>query len=105
METLTQIFKFKRYLKAHAGITVHVQDYCPAKTQVEGSGTFHYPETIEIKIENWSNHWFSIRMSDSRCIGEGGNLNGKGQTIGQVYRMMRRESRDFELHKSRIKSS
>lgn len=54
---------------------IRVRTGLKAHTDSEG---YEYPETIEVKIENQSNSWYSYRVRDGRFIGEGCDLQGPG---------------------------
>ncbi len=87
----------KRLMRVPCGldsrVDVFICDAIDAFTQDEDGKTVQYPETIEVKIENWSNHFYSVRVSDGRWIPEGSNLDGRGLTSAQVYRRMLNEVR------------
>lgn len=75
-----------------SNVNVIVSSFNEAFTMREDDGKdYSYPETIEVKIENWSNHWYSVRTSDGRWIREGQDLSGPGLSAGQVYRRMLNE--------------
>lgn len=88
-----------------SNVCTHIIDLTEAMTQNEDGELVSYPETIVVKIENWSNHYYSVRTSDGRWISEGSRLNSKGLTIGQVYRRMLSEIRDRKLSQSKKKGA
>jgi hypothetical protein len=73
-------------------------EFSEAHKQVEtdrygNKQTYSYPSTLEVKIENKSNHFYSLRTKDCRWIREGCVLSGEGWTLPQVYRCMLKEMR------------
>lgn len=90
MKQLNQFFRMKKRLEYQArcrglDIAVKVIDYNEAHTAIEKSGTYSYPETLEIKIENKENWFYSIRFLDGRMIQDGSKLSGKGYSVAEVY--------------------
>lgn len=95
MKEITQVLALKRRLSRQSKrldlsyvCELVIQDYSPEFTQDELGTLFTYPETLEIKIENWENCFYSFRVKDSRWIREGSRLDGVGLTTAQVYRRM-----------------
>ncbi|HNA61476.1 MAG TPA: hypothetical protein PKW79_00160 [Rhabdochlamydiaceae bacterium] len=101
MNTLKMLFKTQKkyYLKACDLELGHlkcvIKDYSEAETKVENGKTYHYPEVINVKFENWSNWFFSYRLKDGRWIPEGSDLNGKGLSTFKLMRNMIREMRAY----------
>lgn len=100
-QALKDILKLRRRLNRRpcgleSRVDVKIIEVSDAKTQDEGDGKYDYPETIEVKIENWSNYFFSVRTKDNRWIYEGRPLSGKGYTTAQIYRHMLEELRDHK---------
>ena len=56
-----------------------------------------YPETLEVKFEADSNHFYSVRVSDFRFIREGALLDGAGKSDGEVCSIIRK---DLIVHRS-----
>lgn len=77
-------------------------DFSPEETRVENGKTFVYPATIEVKFENWSNSFYSVRVSDCRWIASGRDLSGPGQSGFEVLRDQLRELKDFEAHRKTL---
>lgn len=77
---------------ARTRVDVVTTSFSPEFTQKESKGVFTYPECFEVKIENKQNHFYSVRTRDNRWIPEGMSLNGKGLSIGQVYKLMLKEA-------------
>ena len=109
--SLKSLFRMKRKLEAwyganwgHEGggsLKVLIQGYSSEHSSTEDGETYHYPETIEIKIENRSNYFFSYRLKDGRFVREGSSLNGVGLSVVDVYRLMAKEQQNWrkELNK------
>lgn len=104
-QVLKQITKMRKRLNRikcghESTVETHIVDINEAHTQMENGSEFSYPETVEVKIENWSNHFYSVRTSDGRWIREGTELSGKGLSLGQVYRRMLVEARDEQFRRN-----
>lgn len=101
MKHAQMVFRVKSRLEYYAEsmglhIQVKVTGYSPAETKLESDGkTYRYPETLEVKIENWHNHFYSFRTKDGRWIPEGRNLTGKGISTFRVIRSMMRELKEW----------
>lgn len=104
------IFRMKKRLArqtlgmANGSVRLDIIGVEAAETRIEDGETYHYPETIEIKIENWHNHWFSYRVSDGRWIREGVGLSSsKGFSSYTVYRRMLKEVKAYHAYVAKRK--
>ena len=103
---LETIFKMKRLLKYHGrrlgldiGDVLSITGVEQARVQHEDLGTFKYPETIEVRFDNWSTSHYSVRTKDFGWIRSGRNLNTtKPESIFKVYRAQLREMKAFREH-------
>lgn len=82
-----------------------ITDYSEAYTSIETDRfgkktTYNYPETIEVKFENWSNSFYSVRVSDLRWIREGTNLDGAGLSGFRVLSKQIKELKAFKQHRA-----
>ncbi len=98
-------FRVMKRLKMHArtmglkDFDMRALDFNPARTQMEDGKKYRYPATLEFKVENFSNHFYSFRAKDGRWIAEGMDLNGKGLS---TFRMMRRMLREMKSWSARV---
>ena len=105
-ETLIQLLRISRRFDDYARrfgsdqCVMKIVSLSRAYVSNEGDKTFRYPETVEIKFQNWSNHFYSLRTKDLRWIPEGAKLNGKGLSTFQVMRLMAKELKAFYVHKN-----
>lgn len=79
--------------------------YSEAYTSIEtdrlgNKKTYKYPETIEIKFENWSNSFYSVRVSDLKWIREGQDLGGAGSSGMRVLLKQIKELKAFKQHRA-----
>lgn len=101
MNALKILFKTQRVFEYKAcdfelgHLKCKITGYQEASTKIENGTTYHYPETIEVKFENWSNWFFSFRLQDGRWIPEGSDLNGKGLSTFKLMRNMIREMKAY----------
>lgn len=59
---------------------------------------FEYPESIEVKIENWSNSFYTFRIKDSRLIRENVQLDSTGISTFKLLKEMLREFKSWLDH-------
>lgn len=106
-QQLKLIFKMQRLLK-HQAKRLGFHDYdCKLiglneaftsnpKIDCNPNGEpYHYPETLEVKFENWSNNFYSLRTSDSGWIRSGRNM----MTIHpeSTFKVVRNQIREMKL--------
>jgi hypothetical protein len=72
--------------------------YYEGNVATEEGKRYTYPETFEVKVENWNNHFYSYRVDDGAWIREGTDLTGNGLSTAQVYRRQLRELRKFKQY-------
>ena len=104
VKKLVLIFEMIKRFKAAArkqgfdNIEATVIEYSVGRKTIENGVPYTYPDTLEVKFENWENHFFSYRLQDGRFIPEGCDLSGKGLTLAQVYRKQLKELREFRRY-------
>jgi hypothetical protein len=92
---LNQLIEMSKRLREHArrlkmsyDCSVVLLGHSKAETRIEDGKPYHYPETIDFNVENWSTFKGSYRVSDGRIIREGADLNGAGMSVAQLYKRM-----------------
>lgn len=82
-------------------------------SQIQGAYTdedgFTYSESIDVKVENWSNSFYTFRLDDGRFVREGTLLDSNGISSFELLKRMLREFKAWldrcELHEEAIKNN
>jgi hypothetical protein len=107
MKALKQALKLRSYLKKYdveVKITGLSEAYVSNPKMTGESEPYHYPETLEITIENWSTTHYSIRTEDCCFVRSGQNLmRTQHIPLWKVFRMHLKEVKAFEAYKQNLK--
>lgn len=92
LKVINKVTKLARLLERKAQELGHaykcevkILGYCAAETSAKGH---KYPAHLAIKIENWSNCYYHVRLKDGRWMGDTISYKIKGDSLYTVAREM-----------------